>query len=38
MKNIKVEIEKNSYEVIIGNGLINREYLDILNIKIILKN
>jgi len=36
MKNIKVEVEKNSYEVIVGTGLINREHLAVLKDKEVL--
>ena len=36
MKNIKVKLEKNSYEVIVGTGLINREHLEFLKDKEVL--
>tara|TARA_B100000579_G_C22759194_1_gene818077 strand:- start:153 stop:1229 length:1077 start_codon:yes stop_codon:yes gene_type:complete len=36
MKNIKVKVEKNSYEVIVGTGLINREHLEFLKDKEVL--
>ena len=36
MKNIKVGLEKNSYEVIVGTNLINRENLAVLKDKEVL--
>ena len=36
MKNIKVGLEKNSYEVIVGTNLINREHLAVLKDKEVL--
>lgn len=36
MKEIKVNIEKNSYEVIVGTGLVNRKYLEFLRDKEVL--
>ena len=36
MKNIKVKVEKNSYEVIVGSGLVNREHLEFLKDKELL--
>jgi len=36
MKEIKVNLEKNSYEVIVGTGLLNHKYLEVLKGKEVL--